>query len=115
MREGGVWNTDPVLMQIREEAANFMAKFANTSALDVNADVYSDEEEDTPSGSDAEESEDSDARYEDSYDADDGNSGGADGRVPYGVRFSASGEAIFDPDMSSSDASSDFDQDEFDE
>ena len=42
-----------------------MAKFANTSALDMNADVYSDEEDDTSSGSDAEDSDDS-ARYEDS-------------------------------------------------
>ena len=39
LREGGIWNTDPALVQIREEATNFMAKFTNTSALDLNADV----------------------------------------------------------------------------
>ena len=64
LREGGIWNTDPALVQIHEEAANFMAKFANTSVLDVNADVYSDDEDDTSSGSDAEDSDDS-ARYQD--------------------------------------------------
>ena len=56
LREGGIWNTDPALVQIYEEAANFMAKFANTSDVDVNADVYLDEENDTSSGSDAEDS-----------------------------------------------------------
>ena len=28
LREGGIWNAVPALVQIREEAANFMAKFA---------------------------------------------------------------------------------------
>ena len=42
-----------------------MAKFANTANLDLNADVYSGDEADLSSGSDAEDSDDS-ARYEDS-------------------------------------------------
>ena len=91
-----------------------MAKFANTSALDLNADVYSDDEDDTSSGSDAEDSNNS-ARYQDSDNDDDSNSGGADMRIPPGVRFTASGKAVFDPDTSLSDASSDFDLAEFDE
>ena len=85
LREGGIWNTDPALVQIREEVANFMEKFANTSELDLNADVYSDEEDDSSSGSDAEDSNNS-ACYEDSdNDDDDGNSGGADAWIPLGV------------------------------
>ena len=78
MREGGIWNTDPALVQIREEAANFMAKFANTSILDVNADVYSDEENNSSSGSDAKATDSSEARYKDSDSCDGDDSGGAD-------------------------------------
>ena len=77
LREGGIWNTDPALVQIQEEAANFMAKFADTAALDLNGDVYSDDEDDSSSGSDAEDSNDS-ARYQDSHNDDDGDSDGAD-------------------------------------
>ena len=114
LREGGIWNTDPALVQIREQAANFMAKFANTANLDLNADVYSDAE-DSSSGSDVAGSDDS-ARYQDSdNDDDDGDSDGADRRIPPGVRFIASGKAVFDPDTSSSDASLDSDLAEFDE
>ena len=76
--EGGIWNTDPTLVKIREEAANFMAKFANNSLLDVNADVYCDEENATSSGSDAEETNSSEARYGDSDGDDGGDSGGVD-------------------------------------
>ena len=54
LREGGIWNTNPDLVKIREDATNFMAKFTNTSHLDVNAEMYSDEEDATPSGSNTE-------------------------------------------------------------
>ena len=57
--EGGIWNTDPALVQIREEAANFMARFANTANLDIDADVNSDDEDGSASGSDVEDSDDS--------------------------------------------------------
>ena len=114
LREGGIWQTDLALVQIREEATNFMAKFSNTSALDVNANVYSDEENDTSSGSDAEDS-NSSARYEYSDDDDVDDLGGDDTRVPHGVPFSASGKAMFEPDTTPSDASLDSDLDVFDE
>ena len=45
LREGSSWATDPNRIKIREEAANFMAKFANTKHLDLQAPVYSDGEE----------------------------------------------------------------------
>lgn len=45
LREGSPWVTDPSRIKIREEAANFMAKFANTKYLDLDAPVYSDGEE----------------------------------------------------------------------
>ena len=34
LREDGAWNTKPELIAIREKAANYMAKYANTSTLD---------------------------------------------------------------------------------
>ena len=37
--EGGIWNTNTDLVKIREDAANFMAKFANTSHLDVDVET----------------------------------------------------------------------------
>ena len=82
LREGGIWNTNLDLVKIHEDAANFMAKFAHTSHLDMNAETYSHEEEATPSGSDAEESESSEARYGDSDGDDAGDSAAADVRVP---------------------------------
>ena len=46
LREGGgAWNTKPDLIAIREQAANFMARYAITSELDLEAEVYSDAEE----------------------------------------------------------------------
>ena len=44
LREGSSWMTNPDLIKIREEVANFMAEFANTTHLDLAAPVYSDEE-----------------------------------------------------------------------
>ena len=46
------------LIALRQEAANYMAKYANTSMLDYDAEVYSDGEV-AASGSDAAESGDS--------------------------------------------------------
>ena len=45
LREGSSWASDPNRIKIREEAANFMAEFANTKHLDLKAPVYSDGEE----------------------------------------------------------------------
>ena len=45
LRQGSPWATDPSRIEIREEAANFMAEFANTKHLDLDAPVYSDGEE----------------------------------------------------------------------
>ena len=45
LREGSAWVSDPNRIKIREEAANFMAEFANTKHLDLEAPVYSDGEE----------------------------------------------------------------------
>ena len=64
LRKDGAWNTDPKLIAIRQAAANYMAKYANTSLLDYEAEVYSDAEEET-SGSEAAESEES-GNYQDS-------------------------------------------------
>ena len=90
-----------------------MAKFANTSELDLDADVYSDAE-DTASGSDAADSDDL-ANYQDSGDDDnDADSDGDDRRIPPGVCFTASGKAIL-ADTSSYDACSDSGLAEFDE
>ena len=58
-------------MKIREDAANFMAKFANTGHLDLDAQAYSDEENATPSGLDAEESDDSSKQQYGDSDGDD--------------------------------------------
>ena len=58
LREGGAWNTKPDLIAIREQAANFMAKYASTSELDLEAEAYSDAEE-AASESDAADSDDS--------------------------------------------------------
>ena len=70
-------------MKIREDAANFMAEFANTAHLDLDAKVYSDEENATPSGSDAEESDDtSNQQYGDSDGEDAGDSAAADVQAP---------------------------------
>ena len=44
-REGSPWATDPNRIKIREEAANFMAEFASTKHLDMEAPIYSDGEE----------------------------------------------------------------------
>ena len=114
LREGGIWSTKPELIAIREQAANFMASYANTSLLDANAEAYSDGEE-AASGSEAAESEDS-GDYHDTGDDDDDDddSDGGERRVPAGVRFTGSGKAIF-ADTSSSDASSDSGLAEFDE
>ena len=35
LREGGAWSTKPDLIAIREQAANFMARYASTSELDL--------------------------------------------------------------------------------
>ena len=59
-----------------------MAKFTNTSLLDVDAETYYDEENVMPSGSDAEESDSSEARYGDSDGDDAGDSATADVRAP---------------------------------
>ena len=69
-------------MKIREDAANFMARFANTRHLDVEVQTYSDEENATPSGSDAEESDSSDGQYGDSDGDDTGDSAAANVRAP---------------------------------
>ena len=45
LRQGSPWATDPSLIEIREDAANFMAEFANTKHLDLDAPIYSDGEE----------------------------------------------------------------------
>ena len=117
LHEGSIWNTNSDLVKIREDAANFMAKFANTSHLDVDAETYSDEENTTLSGSDAKESDSSDERYGDSDGDDAGDSAATNVRAPQlnRVRFSASGKAIFEPVTPLSDASSAFDSADFEE
>ena len=115
LREDGAWNTKPELIAIREQAANYMAKYANTSVLDYDAEVYSDAEG-AASGSEAAESEDS-GNYQDSSnegDDDDDDSDRGERRIPAGVRFTGSSKAIF-ADTSSSDAYSDSGLAEFDE
>ena len=70
-------------LPICEDLANFMAEFANTAHLDLDAKVYSDEENAMPSGSDAEDSDDtSDEQYGDSDGDDVGDSAAADVRAP---------------------------------
>ena len=96
LREDGAWNTKPELIAIREKAANYMAKYANTSTLDHDAEVYSDTEG-AASGSEAAESGDS-GNYQDSSsegDDDDDESDGGERRIPAVVRFTGSGKAIF--------------------
>jgi hypothetical protein len=61
-REGSSWATDPIRIKIREEAANFMAEFARTKHLDLEAPVYSD-------GEDTEEEESDDASAEEYADS----------------------------------------------
>ena len=94
-----------------------MAKFANTSLLDVNAEVYSDEENASSSGSVAEESDSSEVRYGDLDGDDGGDSAAPEVRAPIinRIQFSVSGKPIFEPDTPPSDASSDFDLADFDE
>ena len=83
IREGSIWTTNPDLVKIREDAANFMAEFANTVHLDLDAKAYSDEENAMPSGSDAEESDDtSNEQYGDSNGNDAGDSAADDMRAP---------------------------------
>ena len=68
-REGSPWATDPTRIKIREEAANFMAEFARTKHLDLEAPVYSDGEETEEEESDdasAEEYADSEGESDDS-------------------------------------------------
>ena len=103
LRDGGAWNTKPNLIEIREQAANFMAKYANTSELDLEADVYSDPE-DAAFRSDAADSGDSGNSQDSNDDGDDADSDGGDRRIPPGVRFTGSGKAIF-ADTSLSDSS----------
>ena len=114
LQKDGAWNTDPKLIAIRQAAANYMAKYANTSMLDREAEVYSDAKEGA-SESEAAESEDS-GNYQDSGDEDDDDddSDGGERRIPAGVRFTGSGKEFF-ADTSSSDASSDSGLAEFDE
>jgi hypothetical protein len=64
-REGSSWATDPIRIKIREEAANFMAEFARTKHLDLEAPVYSD-------GEDTEEEESDDASAEEYADSEGG-------------------------------------------
>ena len=64
-REGSSWATDPIRIKIREEAANFMAEFARTKHLDLEAPVYSD-------GQDTEEEESDDASAEEYADCEGG-------------------------------------------
>ena len=90
-----------------------MAKYASTSELDLDAEVYSDAEE-AASGSDAADSDDSGNSQDSGDDDDDADSDGGDRRILPGVRFTGSGEAIF-ADTSSSDSSSDSGLAEFDE
>ena len=45
LRKDGAWNTNPDLIAIRQTAANYMAQYANTSELDLDAEVYADAEE----------------------------------------------------------------------
>ena len=93
-----------------------MAQYANTAVLDLDAEVYQDEE--AASESEATESQDS-GNYQNSGDDDDdedddGGSDGGDRRIPAGVRFTKSGKEYF-ADSSSSDVASDFGLLEFDE
>jgi len=64
-REGSSWASDPNRIKIREEAANFMAEFARTKHLDLEAPVYSD-------GEDTEEEESDDASAEEYADSEGG-------------------------------------------
>ena len=112
LREGSTWTTNPDLMKIREEAANFMAEFANTTHLDLDAPMYSDEENTMPYGSDAEESDGiSNPQYAESDGEEAGDSAGVGVVAPQlnRVRFSASGKAIIEPIIPPSDESSAFD------
>ena len=107
--KGAPWTTDQVLIAKRQAAANYMAQYANTAVLDLEAEVYQDE--DVASESEATESQDS-GNYHDSGDDDDdeGDDGGSDGgdrRIPAGVRFTKSGKA-YSADSSSSYVASDF-------
>ena len=102
--EGSSWTTNPDLIKIREEAANFMAEFANTTHLDMEATVYSDEEAEEQSGSDAKESDDSsNQQYAESDGEEAGDSAEAGAQAPIQitwVRFSASGKTIIEQDTS---------------
>ena len=69
LREGSSWAKDPDRIKIREEGANFMAEFANTKHLDLEAPVYTDGEETEEEESDdasAEEYADSEGESDDS-------------------------------------------------
>ena len=114
--KGAPWTTDPALIAKRQAAANYMAQYANTAVLDLEAEVYQDEE--AASESEATESQDS-GNYHDSGDDDDDEddndgSDGGDRRIPAGVRFTKSGKA-YSADSSSSDVASDFGLLELDE
>ena len=113
--KGAPWTTDPALIAKRQAAANYMAQYANTAVLDLEAEVYQDE--DVASESEATESQDS-GNYQNSDDDDDedddGGSGGGDRRIPAGVRFTKSGKA-YSADSSSSYVASDFGLLELDE
>ena len=93
--KGAPWTTDPALIAKRQAAANYMAQYANTAVLDLEAEVYQDEE--AASGSEVAESQDS-GNYQNSDDDDDDEddndgSDGGDRRIPAGVRFTKSGKA----------------------
>ena len=116
LRKGAPWTTEPALIAKRQTAANYMAQYANTAVLDLDAEVYQDEE--VASESEATESQDS-GNYQNSGDDDDdedddGGSDGGDRRIPAGVRFTKSGKAYLG-DSSSSDVASDFGLLELDE
>ena len=42
--KGAPWTTDSALIAKRQAAANYMAQYANTAVLDLEAEVYQDEE-----------------------------------------------------------------------
>ena len=44
LRKDAPWTTEPALIAKRQAAANYMAQYANTAVLDLDAEVYQDEE-----------------------------------------------------------------------
>ena len=42
LRKGAPWTTEPALIAKRQAAASYMAQYANTAVLDLDAEVYQD-------------------------------------------------------------------------